>query len=441
MLYDRMMSTPTKRLSEFIATIDIDTVPSNVTAVVPQHCLEVIAGTYAGADIPEAITVANLYSDDVADLAGKFAMVSHAAESDPIHAGTTICAGLIAVPPALLMSPDGKTAVAAVLAGYETSIRIGEALGSARLLGQGWWPTAVLGSAGAAASAARAMSLDAKKTRNALSLALILSGGLGNGAPEAPESRNLLAAQCVRSGVLAAQAAAKGIIGPPEPLTGDRGFLTAFGIEPSPEKVTIGLGHDWNILKTSVKAFPCALQAQSALDALHTAISDNGLSVETIRQIEFSLPEAMRRIVDRPGVPASRFGAAASLQFLSAAMLCDGDVLPARMEDNARNDENLVSVMANISIRHEPALDALFPASWPASVRIVTETAEFRAEVPNPPGHPERPIDMTTTIERFRSYGAGKLNASEQGVILEAVSDITNLNELTEIMDPIRALL
>jgi 2-methylcitrate dehydratase PrpD len=435
------MDQLTKQLAEFIATINSDALPSSVRACVEQHCLEVIAGVYAGADISEAKTVANLFGNDIPDLAAKFAMKAHAAESDPIHAGTTICAGLIAVPPALLMSPDGKTSIAAVVAGYETSIRVGEALGSARLLGQGWWPTAVLGSAGAAASAARAMSLDTEQTRNALSLALILSGGLGTGAPEAPESRNLLAAQCVRSGVLAAQAAAKNIQGPSEPLSADRGFLTAFGLEPNPEKLIDGLGQDWKILKTSLKPFPCALQAQSALDALRAVITGNALSAKDIQKIEFSLPEAMRRIVDRPGVPASRFGAAASLQFLAAAMVCDGDVLPTRMENNARKDEKVTTLMDSISVRHEPSLDTLFPTSWPAKVKVVTDTAEFNAEVSNPPGHPERPIEMETSFERFRSYSSGKLDAAEQETILEALTGLTDRNTLSWVVNPLRALL
>jgi 2-methylcitrate dehydratase PrpD len=431
----------TNRLAEFIATINSDALPPSVRTQVGQHCFEVIAGVYAGADISEAKTVSNLFGNDIPDLAAKFAMKAHAAESDPIHAGTTICAGLIAVPPALLMSPDGKTAIAAVVAGYETAIRIGEALGSARLLGQGWWPTAVLGSTGAAASAACAMSLDTEKTRNAISLALILSGGLGTGAPEAPESRNFLAAQCVRTGVLAGQAAAKGIQGPAEPLVGDRGFLYAFGLDPDPNRLLEGIGDSWKISETSLKAFPCALQAQSALDALRAVIADNELSATDIRGIEFYLPEATRRIVDRSGTPKSRFGAAASLQFLTAAMLCDGDVLPDRMEESEREHNDVNRLMDRVVVSHGAELDGLFPASWPARVIVRTGTAEFSAEASNPPGHPERPISMETTIERFRRYSAAKLNGVEQDAIIDAVIGVNALDELTPLVRPLRALL
>lgn len=435
------MPSPTKELAEFVSALDAGAVPTPVSALVSQHILDVIAGMYAGTGVTEAQSVAALTAHDDAALCGKLAMLSHAAESDPIHAGTTVCAGLIAVPPALLFSPDGPTAIAAMIAGYETAIRIGEALGSSRLLGQGWWPTAVLGGAGAAAATSRALGLTADQTRNAIALALVQSGGLGTGAPDAPESRNLLAANTIRIGVEAAQAAAAGINGPAEPLTGDRGFLTAFGSEPDPGRLLHGLGVTWKIAKTSLKAFPCALQAQSALTALRDAIAKDDLSAAEMSAIEFGLPGAMRRIVDRPNPPESRFAAAASLQFLAAAFLCDGDILPARMDDGARTSEDIVSLMAKISVTHDAGLDAGFPAAWPARVRISTAAGTSESEILNPQGHPDHPIDMAGTIERFRAYSRERLASDAQDATIEAVRGLAALRDLSALTAPLRAIL
>lgn len=434
------MNYPTEGLAVFVSALDIGSVSSGLCDVVSQHVLDVIAGIYASIDIPEAASVAAIMGDDDPAVAGRIALLAHAAESDPIHAGTTICGGLIAVPPALIFSPDGPTAVAAVIAGYETAIRIGEALGSSRLLGMGWWPTAVLGAAGAAAATARARGLNALETRNALALALVQSGGLGTGAPLAPESRNLLAANCVRTGVEAADAAARGIAGPPEPLTGDRAFLSAFGPDANPDLLLKDLGEDWKIASTSLKAFPCALQAQSALAALRDVISANDLSPEDVVGIEIGLPEAMRRIVDRPGVPETRFGAAASLQFLAAACLTDGNVLPARMAENQRQAQDMRTAMEKVRIYHDAELESALPAAWPARVRIVTTGGAFTGECRIPPGHPEDPIPMTVTIDRFRAYSAGQINGDTQDGIIDAVSDLANLKDMTAITAPLRGL-
>lgn len=435
------MPSPTEELAEFLSALDGSAAPAAVSALVSQHVLDIIAGIYAGLGVAEATSVAALITHDDAASCGKLAMLSHAAESDPIHAGTTVCAGLIAVPPALLFSPDGATAIAAVTAGYETAIRIGEALGSSRLLGQGWWPTAVLGGAGAAAATSRALGLNANQTHNAIALALVQSGGLGTGAPDAPESRNLLAANTIRIGVEAAQAAAMGLKGPADPLAGDRGFLTAFGFEPEPGRLLRGLGVNWKIAETSLKAFPCALQAQSALTALRDAIAKNDLSAAKIDAIEFGLPDAMRHIVDRPRPPGSRFAAAASLQFLAAAFLCDGDILPARMDDGARTAADIVSLMGKISVTHDAGLDAAFPAAWPARVRISAAAGTSESEILNPQGHPDHPIDIGATIERFRAYSRESLTSGAQDATIEAVRNLATLRGLSALTAPLREIL
>jgi 2-methylcitrate dehydratase PrpD len=439
------MVSPTEQLAEFVAGIEARTLPEPVRLLVIQHTADTLAGMFASAAIPEATSVLKLLGNSKAESAGKAAMLAHAAESDPIHAGTTICAGLVAIPPALLFSADGATAMAAMVAGYETAIRIGQALGSARLLGQGWWPTAVLGGAGAAAATARALGLTAEQTRNAISLALIQAGGLGMGAPEAPQSRNLLTAHCVRTGVGAAEAAARGIQGPAEPLIGERGFLSAFGFDPSPELLLQGLGKNWKITETCLKAFPCALQAQSALDALQDVTKAAVLSatdiMSDIMSVEFGLPAPMRRIVDRPAPPESRFAAAASLQFLAAAFLLDGDIVPARMEADARAQEDIVALMDKISVTHAPDLDQLYPTVWPARVRLVTASADHTAEIHMPAGHPERPLPLQTTLDRFRTYSASRLDFAAQEVMINAVTGLADLTDLSEITTPVRALL
>jgi len=434
------MDSPTEDLAAFVSTLDIGSVPRAACDIAAQHVLDVIAGVYASTGIPEAASVAAIMGNDDAAAAGRIAMLAHAAESDPIHAGTTICAGLIAIPPALLFSPDGPTAAAAVLAGYETAIRIGEALGSSRLLGMGWWPTALLGAAGAAAATARARGLDTLQTRNAISLALVQAGGLGSGAAQAPEARNLLAANCVRTGVEAANAAARGIAGPPEPLTGDRAFLSAFGLAPSPGLLLKDLGDDWKITDTSLKAFPCALQAQSALATLRDAVTRHRLTAENTAAVEIGLPEAMRRIVDRPGVPETRFGAAASLRFLAAACLLDGDVLPARMTEDRRGTPGMRAAMDKVRIVHAAELDAALPAAWPARIRITTSSGEFSSECRIPPGHPENPIAMTVTIDQFRAYSVGQVDSRTQNRMIDAVSTFADLKDMTAISAPLRAL-
>jgi 2-methylcitrate dehydratase PrpD len=434
------MSAPTAALAGFTASLETAALPAAIRALATQHVLDTVAGMYASADIPEARSVCNAFAGSDAETAGKLGMLTHAAESDPIHAGTTLCAGLIAAPPALVLAQDGRDALAAIVVGYEVVIRIGEALGSGRLLGMGWWPTAVLGSAGAAVSAARALRLDADTTRNALGLALVQSGGLGAGAAEAPESRNLLAANAVRTGVEAALAAQRGLKGPSEPLTGDRSVLDAFGGEPDASRLLKGLGTDWKIAATSLKRWPCALQAQSALDALQRVVEESGIAPSDIGKIRIFLPEAMRRIVDRPGPPASRFAAAANMRFLAAILLGDGDIAPVRMA-GPYDGAAIAALMETIFIEADPALEPLHPAAWPARVEIDAAAGTFTAETRNPPGHPDAPLPMAFTVARFRDWSAPHLPEKDAQSMIDAISGLENGGDMGGIVASLRDLL
>jgi len=430
------MTAPTTKLAEFVSTLDLSDIPPTTIELVTQHSLDTIAGFFAGCRVQEALTVCQLLPNTTACWAGRAAMLARAAESDPIHSNTTICAGAVAITAMLgaarELAVDGPTAICAIIAGYETSIRIGAALGSSRLLSQGWWPTAICGGAGAAAAAARAMELDGRSTRDAIALAIVQAGGLGTGGAEAPEARNLLCANTVRTGFEAAEAAAAGVRGPSEPLTGERGFLYAFGVDPNPALLLENLGKRWSIDETSLKAFPCALQAQSALSALGSILRSQELMVEKIEAIEMALPDAMRRIVDQPIPPQSRFAAAASLQFLTAALVHDGDVIPGRLDSEARTDGAIADLINRVTVIHDPDLDARFPASWPARVTVLHDGKLYDASNETPLGHPDRPIGLEQTKAKFHQFSSG--NADDlQALIL----DLPLLESVTPICDAI----
>ena len=111
------MNTSTEEIATFVSGLDANSLPDRLVEVTSQHVLEVIAGVFAGSPTPEAVQINGILGHDEGSRTGAIAMLSHAAESDPIHAETTICAGLIAIPPALMFARDGETAIAAIIAG------------------------------------------------------------------------------------------------------------------------------------------------------------------------------------------------------------------------------------------------------------------------------------------------------------------------------------
>lgn len=435
---------PTQRLAAFLADLRPETLPETVRDAALQQILEIMTGLFAGLEVAEMAALLEYFGGtepaealipgtglrgERSAAAGAAAALAHAAEGDPIHAGTAICAAAVTVPVALTLAQGGAVTggrfIAAVAGGCEAAIRTGRAIRAAGLLARGWWPTAVCGGVGAAASAAIALGLDARRTADAMGLAAVQAGGLGGGGPAAPAARNLLCAQTVRNGVEAALLAQRGIKGPPEPLAGPRAMLTTFSELPDAGALTHALGSRWAVGEVSLKRWPCALQAQTALDALHVLIQDGAMDANAVRAVDIALPGPMARIVDRPDPPESHFAACASLQFLAASLLTDGDVTAKRLA-TGRDDPPVLALAGRVTVRADESLDARLPDAWPARVAVTDGNGVHEAASDIPPGHPDRPLGFEDSADRFRCAAAGHLTPDRIEQVIEAVTTLAD---------------
>src|SRR5262249_27259762 len=104
-------------------------------------------------------------------------------EADDIHLTSCTTPGSVVVPTALHLASAGafqtwKDFASAVLAGYETLIRVGYGIDGPRVLAKKIWPTLFAAGTGAAAVACRAWKLDVAQTAGALATAVAASTGI-----------------------------------------------------------------------------------------------------------------------------------------------------------------------------------------------------------------------------------------------------------------------
>jgi 2-methylcitrate dehydratase PrpD len=117
--------------------------------------------------------------------AANAALIRHT-EIDDIDRMSCVTACAIALPAALDEAPGARRLVDALAVGYELAARRAEALGGARLLAQGIWPSYVAAPFGAAAAAGRMLGLSTEQMCNALALALAQTARqVGRGATRA----------------------------------------------------------------------------------------------------------------------------------------------------------------------------------------------------------------------------------------------------------------
>jgi 2-methylcitrate dehydratase PrpD len=183
----------------------------------------------------------------------------HARVQDDAHPAGHV--GVVVVPAALAMAEatgaTGADLLAAIVAGYETALRIGRDHTS-DLSARGFRTTPAYGVFGAAASAARLQRLDAGHTAHALALAANMAGGLREFAEAGSEDFAFQAGSAAMNGVLAAGLAANGATGASTALDGAAGFFRAFGEHGRDYAVRVadGLGRDFEFMAVTYKPYP-----------------------------------------------------------------------------------------------------------------------------------------------------------------------------------------
>jgi 2-methylcitrate dehydratase PrpD len=170
-------------------------------------------------------------------------------------------------PAALLLGAEADAAVGEVLAAYAAGFEAMGAVAAAShpaLYERGFHPTAVCGVVGAAVAAAGVLGLDEERRRTAVALALCRAGGLR--AAFGSDAKSLQVGMAAAAGVVAARLAEAGAsVRLDEAARGPAGFDAAFGArfeEPAGEPA---VEQNW------IKAYPCCLQAHSAIEAADQA--------------------------------------------------------------------------------------------------------------------------------------------------------------------------
>jgi len=288
------MTSISQRLGGFAAGLEYDTVPADVVRRAKAcllHGLVVGAGaatTGLGTAAEKAIGSARNAPEALAAFVN--GVVLHARVQEDTHG--TFHPGVTVIPAALAVAEtegvDGRTLLAAVVAGYEVGIAL-----SGPLTDRSTPPhraTGVFGPAAAAAAAGRVLGLDAERMTAALSLAAALSGGSTESFGAGTQEWHFQSGQAAMTGVLAARLAQAGAQASPLAFEGVGGFLDCYsGGTHGAGAIGTALGGKWGILDVIFKPYPvCAFNQPPVLAAVRLATEED-VHVDEIESVAVEL--------------------------------------------------------------------------------------------------------------------------------------------------------
>lgn len=344
---------------------------------------------------------------------------AHSTELDDVTRESSLHPGVAVIPAALALAQErGATPVAfleAVVAGYETTMRVGNALGGAAAYARGFHTTGVAGVFGAAVAAGRIVGLDAEALVHAIGIAGTMASGsleyLGDGA----WTKRLNAGWAAHAGIVAAGLAASGLTGPSTALDGRFGVLRGYTDDPRPEELLSRLGDPLMVMKVTIKPYACCRYTHPLIDGVLALRSEHGIAPADVATVTLGVLSAGAELIAEPigrkREPANVVDAQFSAPFGAAVALVYGRAGLAEHSDVALADPLVRRLMSVTDCVRDPALDAQYPAKWAGSVEIgLRDGRSVRTRVDHALGEPENPVPRVALVERFVELSAVRLD-------------------------------
>jgi 2-methylcitrate dehydratase PrpD len=326
---------------------------------------------------------------------------SHALEFDDSHreglyhpGGPVISAAWAA---AGIAPASGRELLTAIIAGYEISIRLAQAINPAHYTI--WHTTGTIGTLGAAVAAARCLELSPQQTAWALGLAGTQAAGLWEVLPESPEAKALHPAKAAHGGLLSAMLAQRNIAGPSSIFEGSRGLFAAMARQTvDVDLLGADLGENWRILETTFKAYPVCGHTMTALEAaikLHGKFSLREVSAIEVRVVPVSIQIAGNRL------PESVYQAKFSLPFCVIQGLRVGRVTQAEFHPDELEHPEVRILLQKVKL---VADEEMGTGDGRRAARVTVKLLGGRSHTEESlirKGDPERPLSAVEKKEKF----------------------------------------
>lgn len=339
-----------------------------------------------------------------------------------IHPGAAVLPAVLAL--AERDGADGRTALAALAAGYEVMNRVSLAANPNSSRMRGWHLTGTTGTFGAAAAACVMLGYDAWTTASALGLAGTQSAGLWAFNADGAMSKRLHPGRAAQAGIVAALLAGRGFEGPRHILeTADGGFLAATSDDPRPDEVARGLGREWRMEGACFKPYSCCGSNHAAIDAALDLMREAGFAAGDVERVVVGISRVVERQTGFPYRPSTVLNAQMSIRYDVAVALLDGGALLPQFTPERIADPALNALIARVEVEVDPEMDAVYPARYAGIVAIhLRDGRALRRRVDTSKGMPENRMSGAEIDAKFLSLAGAAVGAREAEALLPEVA-------------------
>ena len=297
------------------------------------------------------------------------AAVGNIEEMDDVHRTSVLHPGPVVIPAAMTaiqrQGGSPQALLDSIVVGYETVIRIGQALGPDHY--RFYHSTSTCGSFGAAAAVARVLDLSDAETVWALGNAGSRTGGLWQLRNEHVDTKQFHNVDAALTGSLAAYMARSQMRGPTAILEGPQGLFAATSPHADGSRVTAESQAPWLLWQCSFKPWPACRHVHATIDACRKLSLSRALS--DIRSIQVGSYADALVFCNRPQ-PETVQQAKFSLQHAVAVCLHHGAPQLEHFTSTCFQDPVLRSLRQRISVIEDAEFQASYPEHFGARVTV-----------------------------------------------------------------------
>lgn len=331
---------------------------------------------------------------------------------------------------------DGRDFLTALAVAYQVQCRLSDV---APVRDRGFDHT-TQGSFAVAAGVSRALGMDTRRTANAIGIcgtafnALrvtrtgILSNWKGLAYPNTAFS-------CVHATFLAM----RGITGPLEVFEGNKGFMDAIA---GPFEI------DWShedlerVTRTFLKKYNAELHSQSTLEGILELKEEYGLRASDVERVDIEIFDVAFKIIgggeegDKTFVQTKE-QADHSLQYMVAAALLDGQVMPEQYQPGSILRPEVQKLLRQVTVHPSVELSRRFPSEMPCRLTIHLQDGRvLKKEKTDYEGFYTRPMAWDRVVQKFERLAGRYASPSLLKEIEQAIAGLERLkvSELTNLL-------
>jgi 2-methylcitrate dehydratase PrpD len=357
--------------------------------------------------------------------------MGHLLDYDDTHMGGVVLHASSPTLSALLSAAErapvsGADLILAYVSGFEAGVRVGQS--SPGHHAGGWHLTGTLGTFAAAAAVGKLIGLDAQQLTYAMGIAGTQAAGMQQN--RGTMCKSFHAGRAASNGLLAALLAQKGFDSSEEIVEGRRGFCRIYSDTAAPERMTDGLGSQWQIEGNGHKPYACGVVLHPAIDAMIALHRQPGLQLDKIESIALSVNPLVVSITGT-AAPTTGLHSKFSIYHSAAVALVDGDAGIAQYTDERANDPRVVAVRDRISVSVDETL-----RRDQAAARLVQGGEVREVRVAHASGTVDNPMSDAALQTKFLANatpaigGAAAQRVCDLVWALEALADVRQLIEV-----------